>query len=200
MLSRIITEPTGTASQQVVNVCHVVMLEIRVFSIYIRQATHLPCGTFAAVVIITYFGKARCVIQVLMPAYCGIKVVAHLSVIDSGMVRQNVHNHLHAIPFGFGTHIDEIFASTHLIVTYLPVNRLVLVIPPSVAEELIASSLVALHLGDAMLRRRSLHIPIPGIGYLFHVFFDCVERPAPCVQYHIVVGNRFRRLVASITT
>ena len=90
---------------------------------------------------------------------------------------------------GLVTHGLEIITSAQLVVSNLPVGRLVVVIPASMTVDLVAAALVTLGLSDALLSRRSLDVAIAGIGNIFHVFLDSVERPAPCVKNHVVAGG-----------
>ena len=129
-----------------------------------------------------------------MSSYCSIKSLLHLAIIHSSMVRKNIYNYAYAITFCFFTKSFKVVSSTHLIVTNLPICGLIYIIPFTMPKELITSSLISSHFSNTVLRWRSLNNGVSSLCYISHILLYCIKRPAPCMQYNIVVRCVFLRL------
>ena len=113
------------------------------------------------------------------------QTLRHSRCVKCRVVWQHVDNHAHSVFFCLGTHCDEFIACAHLIVADGPIQRLIVIVPFAVAHNLLAAAVA----DKAVVGRRCLHHSEPCVGNTFHIFADCVERPAPGVENCLCVGG-----------
>ena len=188
MLGCVVTETAHTTLDQVVAILQVVCLEVGVLGVDIGQTAHLTCGTLQTIVVVANLIKTSGVIEVLVSTNGGIEFVTYACIVDGRMVGQNIDNNANAILASLFAELLEVLTGADHVVADLPIDRLVVIVPAALSEELRAAALVALGFGDALLGGRSLHDGIACLGDVGQVLANGVERPAPGVEYHFVIS------------
>ena len=133
MFCSVITETVRTTCDQVIQIVQEVFLESRVFGIYVRKSVHLSCCTMITVTPLSDFVKSVVMIQLIPAACCIDQVLRYFTLIRCCMVRDNVYDNIDSIFVCFRTHFFEIISGSQLIVTDLPVGRLIMPPPDTVS-------------------------------------------------------------------
>ena len=194
MLGRVVAETTHAALDQIVAILQVVGLEVGILSVDVGKTAHLASGALQTVVVVSNLIETRGMIEVLVSTHSCVEFVTYACVIDGSMVRQDIDDDADAIFAGFVAELLEFLTGTNHVVADLPIDRLVIIIPATMAKELRTTALITLGFDDTLLGRRGLNDGIAGFGNVGKVFADGVERPAPCMQNHVIVGVDRRNL------
>ena len=134
VLGRVIAEATGTASQHIVDILHVVVLEIGVLGVHVGQRTHFTCRALVAVAVVLDGPQAVGVEQVFAAMHGAVQAGIDLGAVNHRVVGQHIHNDAQPQTLSLGTHRLELVARAQLVVADGPVGRLVVVIPLAVTE------------------------------------------------------------------
>ncbi len=189
MFCRVVAESTGAEVDQVVDILQIVVLEVGVFGVDIRQTAHLAGGAFVAVVPLGYWCEPVGMEKVVVAAYGTVEIGEHGSVVDGSVVGQHVDKHAYAIFHGAVAHGLEFVASAQQIVAHFPVGGLIIEVPFSSHRiaGLAVESFASTFANEASVGRRSLHEVISSVGDEVHVVGYGVEIPRPCVENDIGV-------------
>ena len=129
-------------------------------------------------------------IQIVLATHCIVKIIRYLCQIRCGMVWNYINNNLDSILISLGTHRLKIISCAQLIVTNLPVSRLILPPPAAVCTIYLITS-HKLHIWIsvlALIRRRGLDSCKACRCYVLHILLDCVEAPTPGVQNSTILN------------
>ena len=178
MFGSVIAKTACTTGNQIVDILHEVALEFRVFCVYIRKSAHGTGCTLIAVVVVLHNIQTVGMIQVVAATYGFDEIFCYGCCVECCVIGQYVNKNFYAVFFRFVAHGFEFFTCAELIVSDLPVNRLVVEIPFAgvISAENVFSAVVA---DKAGVCRGCLYISIACFGNVLHVFFDRIERPAP---------------------
>ena len=173
----VISETAGAESYEVVDIFHVIVLEIRVFGIDVGESAHFAGCTLHTVIIVCYIGETVGMEKIFVAADRIVKAGQHGRMVDGCVVGQHVNDDTDTIIVGAVAHRFECIAVTEHIVAYGPVCRLVIVVP--LAHYRVAFHAEKCHAAvvadEASLGGRCLHVVVAGFCYLTHVGGDCVE-------------------------
>ena len=193
MLRRVVAETAGAKVDEVVYILKIVILKIGIFGVYVGKSAHFAGRAFEAVVPLRDWFEAVGMEQILMAAHSIVKPRKNCGMIDCCMVRQDIDKHLYIVLVCAVAHSAEIVAVAEHVVSYLPVGRLIVVIP--FAFNAVAGLRIEGHSAifayEAALHGRGLHVVIAGVGNTFHIGGNGVEAPRPCVEndFAFVVGR-----------
>ena len=187
MLGCVVTETAHTTLDQVVAILQVVGLEVGILGVDVGQTAHLACCALQTIVVVANLIKTSGVIEVLVSTDGGIEFVTNASVVDGRVIGQNIDNDANAILASLFAELLEVLTSSDHVVANLPIDRLVIVIPATMAPKLRTTALVALGLSDTILGGRSLYDRVACLSDVGKVLTNGVERPAPCMQNHIII-------------
>ena len=191
MFCCVVAEAVCATSNKVVNVKHEIVLEIRIFRIYVRKSADTAGCAIPTVVIVFNRVQSVGMVQIFATTHGFNEIFGNGGSVEAGMIRQYVDEHLYAILLCFGAHSNKFITSTELIVADFPIAWLIVVIPLSVAKDLHT----AIFANETCVGRRGLNIGVTRSGNVFHIFFDGVKRPAPSMEDGCIVGNtRFAAL------
>ena len=132
VLCSIVAETAHTKTEKVIYKFKIVFLEIRILCVYIRERTHSPERTLFAIVVIFDWRKAVGMEHPVATSNCLVEIVGDSIDIESRMVGKNVDNHFHIIFRCRIEHLLHFLARSDNSVSYLPVGRLIIVIPRAV--------------------------------------------------------------------
>ena len=151
MLGCVVTETAHTTLDQVVAILQIVGLEVGVLGVDVGQTAHLACSALQTIVVVANLIKASGVIEVLVSTDGGIEFVTYACVVDGSVIGQNIDNDANAILASLLAELLEVLTCTNHVVANLPIDRLVIVIPATMAPKLRTTALVALGLSDTIL-------------------------------------------------
>ena len=129
MLCCIVAESAHTHFDKLVDELHVVLLEMRVFCIYIRKAADTLMSALLAVAVVSDSLKTLCMEHLVTSAYCCIELIRNKVNIKCSVVRKNIHKNTDVIFLCRIKHSLHFCLCTENIVTYCPVCRLIVMVP-----------------------------------------------------------------------
>ena len=147
MLGRVVTEAACAEVYEVVDVLHVVVLEVGILSVHVGQSAHLAGGALHAVVVVGYVGESVGVEEVVVAAHGIVEAGEHGGVVDGGVVGEYVDDDLYTVSVCAVAHSLELVARAQGVVAYGPVGGLIIIVPfalhavAGLAEEGAASTL-----------------------------------------------------------
>lgn len=183
VLGRVVAESARATGQHVVDILHVVVLEIGILGVDVGQRAHLARRALVAVTVVLDGPQAVGMEQVLTAIHGTVQARVNLGAVDDRVVGKHIDDDAQAKSLGLVTHRLELIARAQLIVADGPIRRLVMVIPFAMAKELTPATLTHNTLVDG----RSLHNRVARILDLGQVLADGVERPRPRVQNNLII-------------